>query len=141
MIQIITCGKVSNLSLKELQKEYLTRIIHLTKVTLKELKKEHFEQKIKSYALEHSQEKIWLLSEEGTVYTSFQFSSLIKQSEEGTITFVIGPAEGFSTKLKKEFSLLSLSSLTMMHDLAQIVFLEQVYRAVTILKNLPYHKK
>jgi 23S rRNA (pseudouridine1915-N3)-methyltransferase len=56
------------------------------------------------------------------------------------LTFVIGPANGFSEETKKSASLLlSLGQMTLAHELARVVLLEQIYRAYTILKGHPYH--
>ena len=62
------------------------------------------------------------------------------RSERG-VHFVIGGAFGLEEGFKREcrFSL-SLSALTLPHDLARLVLAEQLYRAGTILRNEPYHK-
>lgn len=73
---------------------------------------------------------------------SRQFSSyLVKKLELGRhLVFVIGGAYGLGSKLRKRADdLISLSRLTMNHQVATLVALEQIYRALTIWKNLPYH--
>jgi 23S rRNA (pseudouridine1915-N3)-methyltransferase len=56
------------------------------------------------------------------------------------IVFVIGGAYGLAPQLKEQAKhLLSLSKLTLTHDLARVLCLEQIYRALTILRNVPYH--
>ncbi len=140
MIRIITFGKVKDNNLGSLQQDYLKRASHLAKIELIELKNQDVEIKIRTYAKDHGEEKIILLSEEGKPQTSEEFAKTISSHDEEHITFILGPAEGFNQKLKQEFSLFSLTPLTMMHDLAQVVFLEQIYRALSINKGLPYHK-
>jgi 23S rRNA (pseudouridine1915-N3)-methyltransferase len=52
----------------------------------------------------------------------------------------VGGADGFSTEFKRQADLLlSFSRMTMPHELARVVLLEQIYRAFTILRGHPYH--
>jgi 23S rRNA (pseudouridine1915-N3)-methyltransferase len=54
--------------------------------------------------------------------------------------FAIGPADGFSDQIQKAAAFrLSLGKMTLSHELARVVLLEQLYRAFTILKGHPYH--
>jgi 23S rRNA (pseudouridine1915-N3)-methyltransferase len=74
---------------------------------------------------------------------SVDFSKLlisILSNQNQRIVFVIGGPYGFADDIKKRAQLkLSLGPLTMNHHLALVVALEQVYRAITIWKNIPYH--
>ncbi len=85
-----------------------------------------------------------VLSEDGKRYaSSHDFSQWVakKQAQAKPLIFIIGGAYGCAPSLKiaaKET--LSLSGLTFSHALAQLVLLEQIYRAFTILKGHPYHK-
>jgi 23S rRNA (pseudouridine1915-N3)-methyltransferase len=64
-----------------------------------------------------------------------------KQLQAAGLVFVIGSAHGLSPSLKQTaHEVISLSGLTFSHCLAQLVLLEQIYRAFTILKGHPYHK-
>jgi 23S rRNA (pseudouridine1915-N3)-methyltransferase len=98
---------------------------------------------------------VYLLAEKGEEYDTKEFAEKIydRNLNVGTkeIMFCIGPAEGWGTmNIKSGFvedplafknvKLLSLSKLTMQHDLAFLVLVEQIYRAVSIKNNLPYHK-
>jgi 23S rRNA (pseudouridine1915-N3)-methyltransferase len=77
------------------------------------------------------------LDERGKDMTTAQFASLL-QSET---TFVIGAADGLDENVKKDAALLlRLSSLTLPHALAQVILLEQIYRAATMLTGHPYHR-
>jgi len=70
---------------------------------------------------------------------SHKFSSLIDGKNE--INFFIGGAYGFQREfLKKCDSIISLSDLTMAHKVANIVLTEQIFRALAIINNHPYHK-
>ena len=60
---------------------------------------------------------------------------------EGELAFLVGGDEGFSDQVRTSVRMMwSLSSLTMPHDLAQLVMLEALYRAATLERGEPYHK-
>ena len=77
------------------------------------------------------------LDERGKDLTTAQFAKLL-----GTdTTFVIGGPDGLDDETKRRAALLlRLSSLTLPHALAQVVLLEQIYRAATLLTGHPYHR-
>lgn len=81
--------------------------------------------------------RIVALDEHGREMTTPQFATLL-QTET---TFVIGGPDGLEENVKKDAALLlRLSSLTLPHALAQVVLLEQIYRAATLLSGHPYHR-
>ena len=81
--------------------------------------------------------RIVALDERGKDLTTVQFAELLKSET----TFVIGGPDGLDETIKKEASLLlRLSALTLPHALAQVVLMEQIYRAATILTGHPYHR-
>jgi 23S rRNA (pseudouridine1915-N3)-methyltransferase len=81
--------------------------------------------------------KIVALDERGEEMTTRQFAGLLKSET----TFVIGGPDGLDESVKKGAALLlRLSSLTLPHALAQVILLEQIYRAATILTGHPYHR-
>ena len=85
-----------------------------------------------------------LLDEGGREFTSPQFAEfIVKRREAGTkrLAFVIGGFAGVSDEVKQRADLrLSLSRMTMTHELARVILTEQIYRAFTLLAGLPYHK-
>ena len=84
----------------------------------------------------------FVLDEAGKQFDSEGFAEFISRSmmSHSQLDFIIGGAYGVSDTLKKDSSaVLSLSRLTMPHHLARIVFLEQLYRAYTIINNQSYH--
>jgi len=77
------------------------------------------------------------LDEHGKDLTTQQFAKLLQRET----VFVIGGPDGLDAGVKKDAAvLLRLSSLTLPHALAQVVLLEQIYRAATILTGHPYHR-
>jgi 23S rRNA (pseudouridine1915-N3)-methyltransferase len=81
--------------------------------------------------------RIVALDEHGQDFTSARFSGLLNIET----AFVIGGPDGLDESIKRQADLLlRLSSLTLPHALAQVVLLEQLYRAATLLIGHPYHR-
>lgn len=77
------------------------------------------------------------LDERGRDLTTAQFAALLAHES----AFVIGGADGLDPALKESAALLlRLSALTLPHALAQLVLVEQIYRAATLLTGHPYHR-
>ncbi len=91
------------------------------------------------------QDFVVLFDEHGKTYRSLDFARELQNRIEASpsrILFVIGGAYGFSDAVKsKAHWKVSLSSMTMNHWVAQIMALEQIYRALTIQRDLPYHNE
>jgi len=90
-----------------------------------------------------AQSLVILLDDKGQQYTSVQFSKFIQQKMNmGTreLVFVVGGPYGFSPDV---YALaqgqLSLSKLTFSHQMVRLIFVEQLYRAFSIMNNEPYH--
>ncbi len=82
--------------------------------------------------------RLIVLDERGADFTTAQFSKLLA----APAAFVIGGAEGLSEQMKgRAAKLLRLSAMTLPHALAQVVLLEQIYRAATLLTGHPYHRE
>ena len=88
-------------------------------------------------------DEVFLLDEKGFEYTSLEFSNFIEKkiiSGIKNLIFVIGGAYGFSNEVyKRANGQLTLPKMTFSHQLVRLIFLEQIYRAMTILKGEPYH--
>lgn len=86
-----------------------------------------------------------LFDERGENLTSIQFSKKMEQwmaRGKSRLVFCVGGAFGFSDELRKRADIVvSLSPFVLNHHVAQAVVLEQVYRAISIQKNLPYHNE
>lgn len=84
-----------------------------------------------------------LLDERGKTYTSVAFAKFIKQKtlqSTKSLVFCIGGAYGFSEEVRARANgLISFSDMTFSHQMIRIFAVEQIYRAMTIIKNEPYH--
>ncbi len=81
------------------------------------------------------------LTEEGKFFSSIELTSLLLNFNNKKINFLIGDADGIPSDIKeKSHLLLSLSPLTFPHELARLILLEQIYRAISISNNSPYHR-
>lgn len=93
-------------------------------------------------AIENS-DYVVLLDEHGKEYKSIEFASLIDkkmQTVAKRLVFVVGGPYGFSEDVyKRANEKISLSKMTFPHDLIRLIFVEQLYRAFSILNHEPYH--
>ena len=84
-----------------------------------------------------------LLDSRGRHFSSEEFATWLgsyRDRQSMPLLFAVGPADGFSEQARQGAALvLSLGSMTLSHDLARVVLLEQLYRAFTILEGHPYH--
>ena len=82
------------------------------------------------------------LTEEGKLFNSIELTTLLLNFKNKKIDFLIGDADGIPSDIKdKSHLLLSLSHLTFPHELARLILLEQIYRAISISNNSPYHRE
>lgn len=88
-------------------------------------------------ALPHNA-RLVVLDERGRDYTTRQFAELLKTET----AFVVGGADGLDVSIKREAKiLLRLSAMTLPHALAQVLLLEQLYRAAALHTGHPYHRE
>lgn len=84
-----------------------------------------------------------LLDEGGMVFGSVEFAQYLEKKRNTIgkrIVFVIGGPYGFSEAIKTRANeKISLSKMTFTHQMVRLIFVEQLYRAMTILNNEPYH--
>lgn len=83
-----------------------------------------------------------LLDEHGKEFRSIEFADYMQRlmSAGKNVTFVVGGPYGFSKEVyQRADGLLSLSKMTFSHQMIRLIFTEQLYRAMTILKGEPYH--
>ncbi len=86
-----------------------------------------------------------LLDEKGTTFSSKQFAQYIEKKDNQSIKKIIcliGGAYGFDEKIyARANDKISLSAMTFSHQLIRLIFMEQLYRAYTIIHNYPYHNE
>jgi 23S rRNA (pseudouridine1915-N3)-methyltransferase len=150
-IKIAWIGKTKEPAIQALTEEYLTRISRYAPVEGIALRDEIALLQMcgregKSSGARSSSAKkstLILMDSRGKQFSSEEFARFLGDYEERNarpVVFAIGPADGFSQATRSTAQhTLSLGAMTMAHELARVVLLEQVYRAWTILKGHPYH--
>lgn len=153
-IKLLMIGKTTDSKLEGLIEMYVARLKHYItyeQITIPELKNAKNipidQQKEKEADLilgkVGSSEDLILLDEKGKLFTSKEFSVFLQKKMVLTgrdMLFVIGGPYGFSARVyEKANFLLSLSSMTFSHQMIRLLFTEQLYRAMTIIKGEPYH--
>lgn len=140
--KIISVGKIKDKNLLELVNDFAKKISYEAKLELLEIKDSDKKTEGKKILDKVNDEFLIALSEEGKQWNSRELAKKIKDiSLTKTICFVIGGPFGLSEEVKNKSSLiLSLSKMTFTHEMAKLFLLEQVYRAISIIKNKNYHK-
>jgi 23S rRNA (pseudouridine1915-N3)-methyltransferase len=88
--------------------------------------------------------RVVVLDERGTDLTTVKLAQRLEDwmREGGDTAFIIGGADGIDEELKQRAdAMIRLSSLTLPHAMARLVLCEQLYRAVSVVKNHPYHRE
>jgi 23S rRNA (pseudouridine1915-N3)-methyltransferase len=143
-IKIAWIGKTKEPAIASLTDEYLKRISRYAQVEGVSLRTEtdlmvRFGRDSKSGA----KSTLVLMDSRGKELTSEQFAKFLGDYQERNplpLVFAIGGADGLAGETKSAAAnLISLGKITMAHELARVVLLEQIYRAFTILKGHPYH--
>lgn len=133
-------GKTKNKSLRNAIEEYGARL------SSKSIKIEEHSDKLSAQdyvAKIESQGDLILLDENGVQHSSVEFSKEISKAQlkASDTHLLIGPAEGWEGIERANYRRISLSRLTMPHELASLVLVEQVYRACEIIRGSSYHKQ
>ena len=143
--RFVWVGKTKDKNWRALQEEYLQRLSHFVKFEIIELKDDTKEDEGKRILEKVNQSSfVCLLDVKGRSISSHDLAGKIENWQNRgfkEIAFVIGGAEGVASEVVEmaDFSL-SLSFLTLTHEMARVVMLEQLYRAYTIVKGFPYQK-
>ena len=138
-IRILAVGKVRKGWVLEGIATYIKRLPGLQVVELRDAGKAKEADAVLA-ALQPG-EQLVVMAEEGQTFDSPAFAERLEGSGSERLVFVIGGAEGIDPALKDRASWkLSLSPMTFPHELARLLLLEQLYRALTIQQGGPYHK-
>ena len=139
-VQVLYLDKLKFDAEKKLADKYLERINFIGNKLINPIILKHANTKEIDQELITSSFNI-LLDERGKNLTTLKFAELLIESTHKKINFFIGDTNGFSDIMKKKADLLlSISPMTLTHSFATIILLEQIYRAITIKINHPYHK-
>lgn len=153
-ISLLTVGRTDVQWVREGLELYASRLKHYVSFELREipelknvsaLTKEQIKEKEGELILKNIRpaDHVVLLDERGKEYRSVEFAAALDSHFNGNgkdIIFVIGGAYGFSKNVyNRSNSLISLSKMTFSHQMVRAIFLEQLYRAFTILRGEPYH--
>jgi 23S rRNA (pseudouridine1915-N3)-methyltransferase len=142
-LKIAWIGKTKNAAIQSLTDEYLKRIARYADVEGLSLTDESALFKLREKSGTRPAHTLVLLDSRGKVFSSEEFARFLQDHRDRNpqpLVLAIGPADGFSDDARKAASSsISLGKMTLAHELARIVLLEQVYRAFTILKGHPYH--
>lgn len=154
-INLICVGSIKEKYFTDAINEYKKRLSSFCKFNIIELKEINFSkvsnseiEKIKELEgkeiISNLKKNNILLSLKGKEYSSEELANFISNKQTNGIselTFVIGGSYGVSGEVEKEIQeKISFSKLTFPHQLMRVIFLEQIYRAFTILNNKSYHK-
>lgn len=153
-ITLVVIGKTDAAYLAEAIGEYKSRLTHYVPFEMevipdiknaKNLSEAQQKEKEGELILKAVQpgDHLVLLDDKGKEYTSMQFSAYIEKKMHTVprrLVFVVGGPYGLSEAVYKAASeKISLSRMTFSHQMIRLIFIEQIYRAMTILSHEPYH--
>ena len=141
-IKIVVIGKIKEKIYQQRILEYIKWINQDVKINLTILKEDSgkkLDQKLKPYL--YSDNYTICVSEEGLHLSSKQFSKFVFEINQD-LTFFIGGPNGHSEIVRRGAnSILSLSKMTLPHEMALLVLTEQIFRAISIQKGSKYHRE
>jgi 23S rRNA (pseudouridine1915-N3)-methyltransferase len=153
-VTLLAIGRTDKKYMSDAIEEYVKRLVHylpfglkiipdikntknLTNQLVKEKEGELLKASIKAG------DEVILLDENGKHFSSIEFSKFMEKKSAGNVKnliFIIGGAYGFSTPIyEMATDKISLSKMTFSHQMVRLIFVEQLYRAMTIIKGEPYH--
>lgn len=154
-LRLIWGGSHADEAMAEAVDRYLARVRHFFPVDVVEVPPERGRQSQSDVAIMRAQSArllaaipdrgyVIVLDERGQTFDSVKFARRFERltidSPHG-INFVMGGDVGFDATVRQRADmLLSLSPMTLPHQIARVVLVEQIYRACTLMRNIPYHK-
>ena len=141
-LKVVWVGKTKSAAIKALTQEYLDRLSHYGDIEGMELASE--EALLRMAESSKTPPTLVLLDQRGRQLTSEELAEMLDVHQvRGTqaLIFAVGPADGFTQQARHAANLvLSLGKMTLAHELARVLLLEQIYRGFTIIKGHPYHR-
>jgi len=142
-LKIAWIGRTKEPAIQSLTAEYTRRIARYADVETLELRDEASVLNLAA-GRSHSKQRLTLvlLDPGGKQVSSEELADFVQEQADRAVPvlFAIGGADGFTAEARKSASArLSLGKMTLPHELARVVLLEQLYRAFTILQGHPYH--
>lgn len=142
-LKIAWIGKTKSPAIQALTDEYLKRLSHYAETEGLTLKDEAALLKLCATEARPTKHVLVLLDSKGKQFSSEELARFLGDHQDRNplpLLFAVGPANGFSDQAPQSATLvLSLGKMTLAHELARVVLLEQLYRGFTILKGHPYH--
>lgn len=136
-------GKTKSPGIQSLTDDYLKRLRQYAEVEGMSLKDEAALLKFCGRDGRGARKRLVLLDSRGKQLSSEEFAGVLAEHRDHNplpLVFGVGAADGFSPATLQQGDLaLSLGKMTLAHELARVVFLEQLYRAFTIVHGHPYH--
>lgn len=153
-IKLLAVGKTDHSAIQQLMDEYSKRLGYYIKFELELIQDIKNTKNLTSTVQKEKEgelilkrvmpsDELILLDENGKSYSSIDFSTFLQKKMNAglkQLVFVIGGPYGFSEEVfQRANGKLSLSKMTFSHQMVRVFFVEQLYRAFTILRNEPYH--
>jgi 23S rRNA (pseudouridine1915-N3)-methyltransferase len=142
-IKVAWVGKTKDAAIQSLTDEYLKRLSRYAELEGVALKDEAAILKLCARDARPSRYTLIMLDGRGKPLSSEELAKFLGDYQDRNplpLLFAVGGADGFSDRARQAATLvLSLGRMTLAHELARVVLLEQLYRAFTILKGHPYH--
>ena len=151
-LRFVWVGKTRDAHVRALVEEYLKRLVHFVRFEISEVREGTQKTEREGIEVEGRRIKdalradsfVVLLDLEGRAWSSTELATEVERWQvTGTkeVAFVIGGPSGVADEVKKRADVRwSLSRLTLTHEMARVILVEQVYRAYTIIHGLPYQK-
>ena len=142
-LRIAWIGKTRGSAIQSLTAEYLKRLSRYAACEAQELVSEASLLKLVEKSTSRTQPVLVLLDSRGKQLTSEEIANFLEYHQAHDtqeLLFAVGPADGWSDSTRAHAkTILSFGKITLPHELARVVLLEQLYRGFTILTGHPYH--
>ncbi len=154
-VLVVSIGSPKGAGLAESIRDYESRIVHYFKFEALEVRPQKITQRVEAKQVIEEESNdlrarvpdgfdLIALDERGVAWTTAQLAEYLEGAGlhgKPGVAFLIGGPLGLSDGLRREANkMVSLSSLTLPHEMARLVLAEQIYRAGTIQRGEPYHK-